>query len=62
MRMNVLLWIPIYGRASVGRSARTYLHQLCVDTGCRLEDLPEAMGNRDEWRKRVKEISVVNVI
>ena len=25
------------------------LHQLCAATGCRLEDLPRAMDNRDGW-------------
>ena len=23
--------------------------QLCADTGCNLEDLPEAMEDREEW-------------
>ena len=44
------------GRPSVGRPARTYLQQLCTDTGCSLEDLPEAMGNWDEWWEKVREI------
>ena len=37
-----------YGRASVERLTRTYLQQICTDTGCSLEDLPEAMDDRDE--------------
>ena len=36
----VLLWTPAHGRTSVGRPARTYLQQLCVDTERSLEDLP----------------------
>ena len=36
----VLLWTPTHGRANVGRPAKTYLHQLCADTGCSLEELP----------------------
>ena len=28
---------PTHVHASVGRLARTYLHQLCTDTGCTLE-------------------------
>ena len=32
-----------YGHASAGQPAKTYLHQLYADTGCRLEDLPRAM-------------------
>ena len=46
-------WLsPIHGPASVGWLARTYSHQLCADTGCRLEDLPGAMDDRDGWRDR----------
>ena len=40
---DVLLWTPSYGRAKAGRPARTYIQQLCEDTGCGLEDRPEAM-------------------
>ena len=35
---NVLLWNPSCGRVSVGQPIRTYLQQLCTDTGCSLED------------------------
>ena len=31
---DVLLWTPTYGRAEAGRPARTYIQQLCEDTGC----------------------------
>ena len=50
---DVLLWTPTYGRAKAGRPARTYIQQLCEDTGCSPEDLPEAMNNRERWRARV---------
>ena len=30
---DVLLWIPTHGRAKAGRPARTYIQQLCEDTG-----------------------------
>ena len=53
---DVLLWTPSHGRAKAGRSARTYMQQLCEDTGCNPEDLPEAMTNREEWRERVRDI------
>ena len=36
--------------------ARTYIQQLCADTGCSLEDLPEAMDNWEVWRERVRNI------
>ena len=53
---DVLLWTPTYGRAKVGRPAWTYIHQLCEDTGCRPEDLPEAMNGGKKWRERVRDI------
>ena len=43
---GVSLWTPTYGRAKAGRPARTYIEQLCEDTGCRPEDMPEAMNDR----------------
>ena len=49
---DLLLWTPTYGQAKAGRPARTYIQQLCEDTGCNLEDLPEAMMNdREKWRE-----------
>ena len=39
-----------------GRPARTYIQQLCEDTGCRPEDLPEAMNDREKWPGRVRDI------
>ena len=53
---DVLLWIPSHGSTSVGKPSRTYLQQFCTDTGCALEDLPEAMDDRDEERERVREV------
>ena len=52
----VLLWTSTYGRAKPGRPARTYIQQLCEDTGCSPEDLPEAMNDREKWRERVRDI------
>ena len=49
---DVLLWTPTYGLAKVGQLARTYIQQLCEDTGCSPEDLPEAMNDREKWRER----------
>ena len=48
---DVLLWTPTYSRAKAGRPARTYIQQLCEDTGCSPEDLPEAMNDREKWRE-----------
>ena len=53
---DVLLWTPTYGQAKVGWPAQTYIQQLCEDTGCSPEDLPEAMNDREEWRERVRDI------
>ena len=58
---DVLLWTPPYGRASVSRLARTYLHPLCEDTKCSLEDLPGVMDDREGWRERER-VSAVSVI
>ena len=59
---DVLLWIPTHGRAKAGRPARTYIQQLCEDTGCCPEDLPRAMNDREEWRERVRDIRATIVI
>ena len=53
---DVLLWTHSHGRAKAGRPALTYIQQLCEDTGCSLEDLPEAINDREEWKERVSDI------
>ena len=57
---DVLIWTPTHGRAKAGRPARTYIQQLCEDTGCSPEDLPEAMNDREKWRERVRDIRVTS--
>ena len=59
---DVLLWIPTHGRAKAGWPARTYIQQLCEDTGCCPEDLPRAMNDREEWRERVRDIRAASTI
>ena len=59
---DVLLWIPTHGRAKAGRPARTYIQQLCEDTGCCPEDLPRAMNDREGWRERVRDIRAASTI
>ena len=56
---DVLLWTPTYGKAKAGRQARTYIQQLCEDTGCSPEALPEAMNDREKWRERARDIRAV---
>ena len=53
---DVLLWASTYGRAKAGRPARTYIQQLCEDTGCSPEDPPETMNDREKCRERVRDI------
>ena len=53
---DVLLWTPTRDRAKARRPARTYIQQLCEDTGCCLEDLPEEMNDWEKWRERVRDI------
>ena len=55
---DVLLSTPSHGRSSVGQLTRAYLQQFCTDTGCCLEDLPDAMDDRDEWRGSEKSVLV----
>ena len=38
---DVFLWTSSHGRTKAGQPARTYIQQLCADTGCSPEDLPE---------------------
>ena len=53
---DAFLWTPSRGRVWAGQPLRTYIQQLCADTGCNLEDLPEAMDDREGWGERVREI------
>ena len=53
---DVLLWTPTYSWAKAGWPARTYIQQLCEDTGCSSEDMPEVMNDREKWRERVRDI------
>ena len=59
---DVLLWTPTHGRAKAGRPTRTYIQQLCEDTGCCPKDLPRAMNDREEWRERVRDICATSAI
>ena len=59
---DILLWSSTHRRASVGQWVRNYLHQLCADTGCFLEDLLWVMDNMDGCRERVREIYTVSLV
>ena len=43
-------------RDSFNRPARTYIHQLCVDTRYSLEDLSRIMNDGDGWQRRTRKI------
>ena len=58
---DTLLWTPSHELAKSGRPARTYIHQLFVDTGNSLEDLPGVMNDGDMSRERVWEIRTGSV-
>ena len=45
---NVFLWTPTH----VGAKAKTYIHQLFTDTGCRLDDLLRVMADRNGWQEK----------
>ena len=53
---DTLHWTPSYGRSKEGQPAWTYIQQLCEETGCSPEDLPEAMNDRKEWWEMVRDI------
>ena len=40
---------------------KNYIHQLWVDSGCCLEDLPRMMADRDKRHGRVNGIGAVSV-
>ena len=51
---DVLRCASSYGRTSVGRTAKTHLQHLCIDTEYWLEVLPEGMKDRDEgWEREL---------
>ena len=53
---DVLLWTATYGWAKAGWPARTCIQQLCEDTRCSPEDLPEVMNDKEKWWERVRDI------
>ena len=49
---DVLEWAPAYGETIVGRLERTYILQVCADTGFIWEEQPGAMDDWDGFRER----------
>ena len=52
---DILLWTPSHGQANAERTARTYIQQLCADTGFSSGDRPEVIDDREKWRARERE-------
>ena len=59
---NVLLRTFIHRCATASRAAMNYIHQLCADTGCGLEDQPVARDDKDENRERARELRAINTV
>ena len=53
----ILQWSPSHGRAGVGCLARAF--STTALNRCSLDDQPNAMDDRDEWRGRVRESVLV---
>ena len=54
---KLVLWEPTEGRARRGRRKFTYIKALLDDTGMKnVQKLQTVMQDRDEWRKRVKDV------
>ena len=53
---DILLRTPSHGQAKAARPAWTYIQQLCEDTGCSPEDLPDVMNDWERWQERVRDI------
>ena len=52
---DVLLWLPKHVKRSRGRPAKTFVDQLVDDTEYNVDELMNAMNDRDEWKLRVNE-------
>ena len=51
---DVLLWTPNHGTTKFVRPRKTYINQLCDDTGLTTEELKTAMKDRTTWKKIVE--------
>ena len=56
-----LLWTPVHRHTSFGQPRKTYINQLCVDTGYCLEDLPRAVTDWNGLWQKVKGICIINM-
>ena len=47
---------PSHRRVKAGRLARTFIQQLCADTVCSPEEMPETVDDKAGWQERVRNI------
>ena len=57
--LMIFQWTCTHWHTSVGWLAKTYIRQLCLDTGYHLEGLPRTVADSDESKERVKGICAV---
>ena len=53
MTYEVILWKPLHGQRKPRRPNKIYTAKVREDSWCTTDELKTAMGDRDEWRKRV---------
>ena len=58
VKSDVLPWTPTHRNTSWLISKNL---QLCMDTGCCLDDLPRVMANRDRWQEELKGICALSM-
>ena len=56
---DVLLWTHTHGHTSVGQSSKTFIYQLCTESGFHLVNLPRATTNGDRRSERVKRLHAI---
>ena len=59
---DLLLWILKHEYSQVGRPCKSYISQLAVDTRMQIEDLKNAMEDRNVWRQRVNMVRATRPI
>ena len=48
------VWLWTHGKTKLGRPRKTYVKQLCEDTGLTTEELRTVMNDRTTWKKIVE--------
>ena len=53
---DVFLWTSWRGWAKAEQPGQTSIQQLCANTGCSPEDLPETIDYKEGWQERIRNI------